>query len=390
MPLSIQEFIQRSKEIHQNKYDYSHVNCIDGENKVKIICSIHGIFLQSPKYHLTGSGCQKCSIENRYPIQNISTEMFIEKVKEIHNNKYDYSKTEYTKAHNKIIIICPEHGEFLQSADNHLRRKSGCSLCVKNKALSKNEYIKKVDRRHNGRYDYSLATINGLHNKISIICKDHGIFEQEAASHLRGTGCPKCMAGFSISKPEMIWLDSLKIPEEYRQRTIKVDGKNFRVDAYDPNTNTVYEFWGDYWHGNPKLYDKNGINGRNNKSFGQLYEETQNKRNIILNAGYKLVEIWEYDFYLQELLREIFKTMKSTEENIRRLKQLVDDGVSILRECSDLKEGLNDTIKSVAEEMEIKPAIITKFIKDIHNNKTNDRRSDNEILEELHRITGKE
>lgn len=80
--------------------------------------------------------------------------------------------------------------------------------------------------------------------------------------------------------------------------------------------------------------------------------------------------------------------MKLSPENIARLKQLVKDGVSVLQECEDLKEGLNDTIKSVADELEVKPALVSRLIKDVQKNKMNDRRDDHEVLEELYKAAG--
>jgi len=80
--------------------------------------------------------------------------------------------------------------------------------------------------------------------------------------------------------------------------------------------------------------------------------------------------------------------MKISNENVARLKQLVKDGVSIMQECEDLKQGLSETVKAVAEEMEVKPALINRLIKDVQKNKMNDRRDDHEILEELYKIAG--
>lgn len=80
--------------------------------------------------------------------------------------------------------------------------------------------------------------------------------------------------------------------------------------------------------------------------------------------------------------------MKISPENVARLKQLVVDGGQIFQECDDLHAGLKDTVKSIAEEMEIKPAIINKMIKDVYKNKINDRREDHEIMEELIKIAG--
>ena len=80
--------------------------------------------------------------------------------------------------------------------------------------------------------------------------------------------------------------------------------------------------------------------------------------------------------------------MKITPENTARLKQLVTDGIQVLQECEDLKQGLSETVKAIAEEFEIKPAIINKMIKDVQKNKINDRKEENEIMEELLKIAG--
>ncbi len=80
--------------------------------------------------------------------------------------------------------------------------------------------------------------------------------------------------------------------------------------------------------------------------------------------------------------------MKITPENTARLKQLVTDGIQVLQECEDLKQGLSETVKAIADEFEIKPAIINKMIKDVQKNKIGDRKEENEIMEELLKIAG--
>ncbi len=79
---------------------------------------------------------------------------------------------------------------------------------------------------------------------------------------------------------------------------------------------------------------------------------------------------------------------KLSPENVVRLKQLVKDGVAVLQECEDLKEGLSDTVSSIAKELEVKPAIINQLIKAVQKNKMNDRREDYETLEELYKAAG--
>ena len=90
---------------HGNKYDYSLVKYVD--KKVKIICRLHGTFEQNPKGHLKGIGCWKC--KKNYPLTH---DDFLKKSKEIHFDKYDYSKSEYKSSLSKLIIICKNHGEF--------------------------------------------------------------------------------------------------------------------------------------------------------------------------------------------------------------------------------------------------------------------------------------
>ena len=80
--------------------------------------------------------------------------------------------------------------------------------------------------------------------------------------------------------------------------------------------------------------------------------------------------------------------MKLSPENIVRLKQVIADGVQVLQECEDLKAGLTDTVKSIAEELEVKPAILNRLIKTCQKGDMNDRREDIETLEELYKAAG--
>lgn len=111
-------------------------------------------------------------------------------------------------------------------------------------------------------------------------------------------GCSICNRG-PVSKRSQKWLDALNIPNEYREFSIKNLG--IKVDAYNPETNTVYEFLGDYWHGNPNnsKYPMEEINSHNKKSFGKLYQETLDRIKLLKENGYKVTYIWESDFRLK-------------------------------------------------------------------------------------------
>ena len=76
-----------------------------------------------------------------------------------------------------------------------------------------------------------------------------------------------------------------------------LNNKRIKFDGYCEKTNTVYEFHGDYFHGNPKIYKKDGVNLLNKKKFGVLYKNTIERELLIKNNGYNLITIWENDYY---------------------------------------------------------------------------------------------
>lgn len=189
MDTKTQEFILKAKQVHGDKYDYSLVQYKGTLYNVKIICKIHGEFEQNSKNHLKGSGCRKCAIQN----DSLTTEEFIKKATNIHGNKYDYSKTKYTKSSNKVDIICKIHGLFQQRAKNHLDGQN-CKLCSLNeKFLTTDEFIEKSVKIHGNKYDYSNTIYVDNLTKVSIVCKKHGIFNQDPYSHFKGSGCPHCV-----------------------------------------------------------------------------------------------------------------------------------------------------------------------------------------------------
>jgi len=98
------------------------------------------------------------------------------------------------------------------------------------------------------------------------------------------------------SQKEKKWLDGFNNPNILRNEEVCVNGRYFIVDGYDPITNTIYEFDGDFWHGNPEVYDLNAINPKNKKTFGELYNVTMEKKSILKNAGYNIISVWEKDF----------------------------------------------------------------------------------------------
>jgi hypothetical protein len=191
---SQEEFIKEIMDIHSDKYDYSKVKYINNNTNVILICPEHGEFLKKPIHLINrGQGCPLCSRDEISSKQRMGLNNFITKAKEIHGDKYDYSLVNYKNNRTKVKIVCPEHGEFEQLPTNHLRGK-GCKYCGGTSKMDTKLFIIKAKEMHGDKYDYSLVNYKVSREPVTIICSEHGEFEQTPNNHLsKGQGCPKCL-----------------------------------------------------------------------------------------------------------------------------------------------------------------------------------------------------
>lgn len=203
-----EDFIERANAIHNNKFDYSKTNYINNKTKVIIKCITHGEFLQLPSNHLRGRQCKKCSIIIQNQRKKSNTDIFIQKAKNIHNDKYDYSKVQYIKAIIPVTIICPidGHGPFEQTPHTHLNG-SGCYKCGKkssntSQTLTTEQFISEAINIHGDKFDYSKVIYINCDTMVTVICKIHGDFNQTPSNHIRSKhACQSCMKiNASISK----------------------------------------------------------------------------------------------------------------------------------------------------------------------------------------------
>ena len=123
--------------------------------------------------------------------KRVTTADFIERAKAVHGDRYDYSLAEYQGIHKYVTIVCREHGQFQQSPANHYQGK-GCSDCGGSKPHTTESFVEAAQAVHGDRYDYSQVEYSSNKAHVTIICADHGPFSQIAAVHLRGNGCPEC------------------------------------------------------------------------------------------------------------------------------------------------------------------------------------------------------
>jgi hypothetical protein len=231
---------------------------------------------------------------------------FIEKSVKIHGSKYRYDESIYISAHEKIEIICPIHGNFFMRANDHMHGK-GCDKCGQaSKAIKTSKYKKKTTEQfieqakaiYGDKYNYDKVNYTGPGKEIIIVCPVHGDTIQMPHKHLKISGCPKCsnLIKGRPSKPEISWLDSLDISEENRQITLRVEGQRYLVDAYDPKTNIIYEFNGDFWHGNLNVFEPDKKHPKIGKTYKELHAKTLKRENILKDNGYTICSIWEDDW----------------------------------------------------------------------------------------------
>jgi hypothetical protein len=229
----------------------------------------------------------------------------ISRFRAVHGERYDYAQiTQYDGERVKLPIACKDHGTFYITYGHHYTRKQGCAPCGFKKRgfqqrKSSVQFTLEAISIHGDLYDYSAVDYQGAHKNVEIICRKHGSFFQTPRNHIRGNGftgngCPRCSAPHRYSKIADSWLDYIGISI----REFKIPGTTIRVDGYDPSTNTVYQFYGDYWHGNPKVFPSERINAHNKKTFGTLYSYTMSQEQKIKSLRYDLISIWEYDWRL--------------------------------------------------------------------------------------------
>lgn len=123
-----EEFIRRAKLTHGDSYDYSLVDYINSQTKVKIMCPKHGAFWQTPAMHVNGRSCPICGRVSARKAKTRPADEFIARAKALHGDKFDYSQVDYVNSRTKVTIVCPIHGAFLQAPHKHLAGQ-GCRKC---------------------------------------------------------------------------------------------------------------------------------------------------------------------------------------------------------------------------------------------------------------------
>jgi hypothetical protein len=254
--VSTDDFIKNSQKVHGERYDYSKSNFLKSHIKTVIRCKIHGDFQISPNQHQNGGGCPSCSkLELGKKKAANAGARFLEKAKAVHHDTIDFTKTVYITAKEKAIFICPIHGEWEARPDNILHGK-GCPGCRRQKIIDANtqrsfkagkEFARKAKNIHHDKYNYNKSKYISVHEKIKIICPDHGVFWQSPANHLSGeNGCPDCsIFGYRTSKPGWLYLQTLN--EEFIKIGVTNHTPERRMKEHIKNSSLEHKIIGK-WH----------------------------------------------------------------------------------------------------------------------------------------------
>ena len=291
-------FIAEAKKIHgEEAYNYDKFVFVNKKTKGIIHCNKHNIdFEQTPQKHLQGQGCPLCRYEKSSYSKTHTTEWFLEKAKKIHGDRYDYSKSVYTKGYEKIEIIChekdefgKEHGSFWMTPENHLHKTNpqGCPICARNRTNNAQrdtlqDFIYKARKVHGDKYDYS---------KVEYI--------------------PHCAKIISSGETEIYdFCCSILGKNNVKQRVRNILSENKELDIYIPSKNIAIEYNGLIWHS--EKFNKN-------KKYHLI------KTNECKNKGIRLIHIFE-DEWLQhsDIIKSMLKNLFGiTEHRIFARKCLV-------------------------------------------------------------------
>ncbi|MBP5458056.1 MAG: hypothetical protein J6Y37_16330 [Paludibacteraceae bacterium] len=237
------DYLMRAREVHGDRYDLSKVVYNGSKENVTVTChrkdefgNEHGEFSIRASNFIYGTGCPKCGGHYTYTLEEWKA-----RANKVHDGRYDYSMVKSTKVKDKVEIICPVHGSFIQTAGSHLQG-CGCPSCNLGVVGNKDDFVERSNAIHHGYYDYSEFVYVNRKTKGTIICPIHGRFSMTPDHHLKGSGCNKC----KNSKLENILISRFNkdgILYEYQSRILSIGRKT--VDFFLPEYGICIECQGE-------------------------------------------------------------------------------------------------------------------------------------------------
>lgn len=285
--------------------------------KLSFECNHRHTWLAKPNNVLTNnSGCPTCRKLKAGARLTTTQSEFLEQLQN-RNIQYPYklifllTGEIYKSRKEKLSFRCNKNHVWSTSPDAILSG-SGCPICgtqltAQKRAITHEEFLNRLANRnleYNDKPAYLYKDQKYTNNKIKLkfTCDKGHVWTSLPDNTIRGSGCPIC-ARKTFSQVAINWINSVELKDNIKIQTAlseckeyRIPGTKFKVDGFCKETNTVYEFYGDYWHGNPKIYNPLDTNKVNYKPFGVLYTNTIQRETKIRKLGYNIVTMWESDY----------------------------------------------------------------------------------------------
>ena len=293
---STSDFIKLLTIKHNNIYDYSKVNYVEGHTKIDIICKIHGLFSQEASAHLKGQGCSKCSFDRK----RIDYSTFISRATKLHETKLNFDNVTYVDTITPIEITCIVCNYTYTTLPSYILNGNGCSKCAVVKQhdgqrKTAYQFITQAIQKHDTLYNYDKVNYIGNKARVTITCPIHGDYDQIAKEHLNGCGCPTCHLKYSRAEKEVFdYISALGFNAIENSRSII---KPREIDLYIPDKKLAIEFNGVFWHSEDHV----------SKSYHL------NKTIDCEKKGIQLIHIYEDEWYYKQ---SIVKSMISNKLGI--------------------------------------------------------------------------
>lgn len=274
-------------------YDVTH----SSNKKVWWLCENNHEWMATINNRAKGKGCPFCF--GRFPTENNNL-LFL--FPDIANQWHPVKNMDLTPkdvlsgAEKKVWWLCKEGHEWESYIYSRTGpKKQGCPYCAgikvmpTNNLLIKNPNLAKqwnIDK--NGSLN-STDVLSSSSKKVWWLCENGHEWNASINSRSRGNGCPFCSK--RVSKLCKQWLDGLNITD--REVYIKTKENYYYVDGFNSTNNIIYEFLGDYWHGNPLKFNFWVLNNSTGKTFGELFTNTLNKFIDLYLHEYTLIYKWE-------------------------------------------------------------------------------------------------
>ena len=275
-----QKFIEESF----NKSGYKVLEeYVDSKSHMRTECPKGHTYTTTWNDFQQGCRCPFCS--GRAPSMDTMIDKF-------EKNGFTVVSTKPSGCRSKVRVVC-ERGHIHNVSPGYLSKGIGCKLCLtESKRTPFDQVVKEFNE--SGFIVLSKEYVSA-HTPLVVECKNGHTIRKRLISVREGKECYQCTRK-SRSKVSQRWLDGLEIPPLQREITLSVGGDRIRVDAFSPETNTVYEFLGDYWHGNPSTKNLQEVNEISGRTFQELYSQTFQRFDKLRAAGFNIIYVWENDF----------------------------------------------------------------------------------------------